>query len=921
MIKSKRQNALIKNRQDVIVGVDETMGLYDLTDIFYTGYKYHNEELLLGSRQLIPTNTSNSTSGKVNNPNAFPVEISRFGLFRKLESMYLGSRPFDSSESLAAHRPNVSMGYFRTLIDYVTLPLKSTLTDSSLARIQFNKKLFNEEHLSDIDKDELKLNAANNPNLSSNKEISDDISDAFVACMRASKKINTCFDFIPKKFSIYAFVALLHSDLDWQPTPIDPLDLITEPMATYDPSTWNSFFIIRKMTISEITAIIRNEDKFWNIDALKWAIYSASQNKGILNSNHYTGATVDYTTQSCGENFMVRSFTREKATRSINVGNYYGNMLVVEGYYINKDGKVDKVIFFPSSDFLNTPKSVKRDRLSLDSNTRKEYKHLEKANVLFHRQNIFDKMRDAITIIPANRDELSLERQRFFGHELANPVEMIMRLDSSILNFATLMGTPFTKNRLQGSDSQNLEDMEIAVNGDMIDLGDRDFVETPFTADLQGMMGVRNALLQHAMSKAFLGGLDGAETMSNGRGASLANLRLIRDARIHKHIVESFSKGLQELYTKILLRILKMSDKLLNDDVIVQKLFFDTLENLHGYPKELLEFSKDEVIPDTGLPYWMDVTALRNGGSHFGAAELVLYSEIKQVFGDALDQKSMTALNRIGIKSLLGSQDSFDILGDPKDNLVTDKDQIYLATLETASIIGSVDSGALSFESIPVLEDKDDHVAHLTQVHNPKAMEFLEALQNVETSPESLASMSDQQLETHNNLVLKLGALANHIAEHAGQLNRFGDKRPDINKLKEETNSILQSSEGLMQSLKVTLRSLQERQADAQLKMQSLSPENQADQAKAQLEMQKLQVKSEENRNKLMLANKISDQNQQQHRDTQVNKAKDRQAKVYMNDRMLEEKKQKNLIDAQIKLATAKISASKKPASSSSSSK
>ena len=168
---------------------------------------------------------------------------------------------------------------------------------------------------------------------------------------------------------------------------------------------------------------------------------------------------------------------------------------------------------------------------------------------------------------------------------------------------------------------------------------------------------------------------------------------------------------------------------------------------------------------------------------------------------------------------------------------------------------------------------------------------------------------------------MKLGALANHIAEHAGQLNRFGDKRPDINQLKEETNSILQSSEGLMQSLKVTLRSLQERQADAQLKMQSLSPENQADQAKAQLEMQKLQVKAEENRAKLMLANKISDQNQQQHRDTQINKAKDRQAKVYMNDRMLEEKKQKNLIDAQIKLATAKISASKKPASSSSSSK
>jgi hypothetical protein len=67
-----------------------------------------------------------------------------------------------------------------------------------------------------------------------------------------------------------------------------------------------------------------------------------------------------------------------------------------------------------------------------------------------------------------------------------------------------------------------------------------------------------------------------------------------------------------------------MKDKeLVDDDVLLKKTFYDVLIKVHGYDPDIFAFEKEDIVPDSGLPYWMEVEAIRNGGSHFGAAELV----------------------------------------------------------------------------------------------------------------------------------------------------------------------------------------------------------------------------------------------------------------------------------------------------------
>lgn len=881
-LKKKEEKALKKDHPYLfdMPGIDSDLNLYELTDLFHAYYQYHNRDFFVDYDTYVVGNDKSVRTVKQSMP--------RFKALRKIEAMRLGARPYMGGKGIANHKPNISLGYMRLLMDYLTLPYKSVFTDGDYVKVQINKRLYNEETLSKKEKEDLKLIEQNAPTLKSNKEISDDVSDAFMKVLKMSKKICKCHDFIPIRVAQDGLASFVYSDLDWTPCPVQALDLVTEPQCQYCPSTWSSFFVIKKMTAQEAVMHIRESTPFWNKNALRWSLESAQYGRGLIDSRHYNIYTDD-DTPICNENFGVKSFYSEKSQRINNISSYYGSMLVVEAYYLNSKGKVNKSIFFPSETFLNVASEdrVFRDKLVNDMATSKKLsasdkelaEELQYADILFHRTNVFDSMQEAISVIPFDRSELSLERQRGYGHELASPIEVLMRLDTSILNFAILMGAPFYRNRNQGTDAQSLEDMEINLNADMINLGDKDFVEIPFTANLNDMLGVRNTVLQHIRQKAFLGGLDQTEMNSNGRGANMANLRLVRDARVHKHVVEDFSKGLKDFYTNIFVRILNMSDTDLNDDVLLEKVFYDTITKVHGWDKKFLEFDKEDVIPDTGLPYWMEIEAIRNGGSHFGAAELVLYSEIKQIFGDGLTQSSLQALNRMGIKSVLGAQDALDILGDPRDAVTLEKDQIYRATMETATIIGSVMYGDLTFESIPILEDKDDHVTHLTQVHLPKAQEMIQKISQNEVTPQYLAEVSEDELETRNTVIIQLGALGNHIALHAEQLERFGSKRDDINQLKEETNAIMQSVEGLMNSLQLTLRSLQTKKEEQRLRLMNISPENEAEKMKQQVEMQKLQLEQEKIRVELIKVDKIQADSRQQHIDNQLSKARDRRSK------------------------------------------
>lgn len=905
----KSKGPLLDPPEDLI-GIDVDPGLYELTDLFYAYYKYQNENCLSEYSQVASVDLKNSkvvTETKT---------IARFPALRRIQALLSGSRPFLSGKGIAKHKPNVSLGYFRLILDYMRLPFKSLFTDSDWVKVRVNKRLYDIQKLSKAEREALKLQAATNPNLVSNKEVGEDISDAFVNVLKLSKDVSACIDRLPTRVLMDGVAFLVHSDLDWRPTLVDAIDMVTEPQATCDPATWSTFFIIKKMTAAEVVRKIKKPGPYWNAEALRWALENAANERGILGNTGHYGSDSGDTANVIGENFAIQSFYREKGSRYTNIGSYYGNMLVAEAYYTNKQGKINKAIFFPSNDFRGVDAAERKARQQFladpRSATRRDelerLKELEKADILFHRENVFASMEDAVTVIPFDRSEPSLERQRGPGHELFSPIECLMRIDSGILNYANLMSVAFFKNRTQGTSASDLQDLEIGFRGDMIDLGDRDFVQSYIQGDLNALTGVRRLLLQHVFGKGYLGGLDGAEMNENGRGGQLANLRLVRDGRVHKHFIEDFAKGLKEGFTKIFIKIVDLikNEIQLKDDTLVKKLFYETLVDLHGHPSTLLEYEEEDILPDTKLPYWLELEAVRNGASHFGAAEMVLYSEIKNVFGDGLDQQSLQALNRMGIRSMLGSQDSFDILGDPKDQLMTDKDQLYRARMETLALMGSVDSGAVNFESLPVLESKDDHVAHLSQEHNVKAAEIIKRLSENEVTPAILQEMSEEALESRTNLILQLGALSNHIMLHQAQLERFGAKRPDINKLKEQTNSIIQASEGLMNSLQINLRVLDEKRQEQMLRMQNLSPENEAEKMKQEKELLQLQAKREETSNKLALANKIADQRQSQHIDKQLTRARDRELKRVVEERNAELKRQEIETQARIAAQQAK---------------
>lgn len=862
-----------------LIGIDRELGIYELTDLFYSCYAYHDYDCAIGYEDY-----SRYTSGEITRKSK---TISRLDVLRRMEAARLGSRPFIGNKGITESRPNISMSYFAKIMRLISLPYKSLLTDSDLVKVRLDKRLFDITKLSKREQEELALSAKQNPNLVQNKEVGDDISDAYAELLRISKDFRKCKDEVSLRLVQDGVVGFIHNDTDWSPNIVHAIDLITEPQAAWDPEYWTSFFVIKKMPAQEAVQHIKNNSHFWNAEALRWALNESLQNNGIINGAHYNSRDTFYRDLSnediCGENYMVKSYYYDKSARRTNIGSYYGNMIVVECYYVNTKGKINKAIIFPSTQFANVSSAERKKReeyfaSGIPTKGNEGLDTLRNADILFFRKDVFNSMREAITVIPFNREEPLLERQRSAGHEIFAPIEMISRIDSSIQNFTILMGVPFTKNRLQGTDAQNLEDLEINLNGDMIDLGDRDFVEVPFSADLNSMMAVRNSLIQHIYDLVSIGGLDGNEMMGKHGQAQLANLRLIRDGRIIKQNTESFAESFSELLRTIFRRILDLGNKPgIDDNILLKTKFFDTLTKLQGHPEELFEFDQKDIVPDTCLPYWLTIEMVRSGASSFGPAEIVLFSEIQQIFGAGLDQRASQALNRMGIKSLLGSQDAMDILGDPKEATFTDQDQIKKATEENSMILGSVDTTVLSYEPIPISPAKDDHVLHLMQVHLPKMQQIMELLQQNEVPPSQLLELSEHILDSRVDLILKLGAMSNHVSQHADMLMRFGNKRRDINRLREETNIILQTVEGLMNNLQLTLRARETKRNEKEARLRAMSPESQAERQKLEIELLRIQNDRAVEDGKLALANKIADQKQQQHIDQQVSKRQDRE--------------------------------------------
>lgn len=849
------------------VGVDSDYTFYDLVDMFFSYYNYHNDTAQFGydSYELTPEHRITAKT----------IHQSRFQILRQIESARLGARPFPLEEQIAVSRPNVSLGYTSLFTIYAQLPFKAILTDGQLVKVKFDRKLYDAQKLSAREKQQQDLDERNNPNLYKNMEVSDTVSDAFSTVLRMSKKMRKVFDQLPLRVTQDALAAVVHSDVEWMPEVVHALDLVTEPQCGYDPCDWGSFFVIKKITAEELRRHIREDTPYWNIDAIRWALsISLDPNHSAHELRHHGVYGAPLGKDSYGENFSIRSFYAEKGERISGLNGLHGNLYVIEGYYVNKKGKVDKVIFFPSRLCQNVPKE-NRYKLPKD-----QEEHLKDADVLFYRGSVFDSMDEAITVFPADRGDPSLERQRFYGHELSPVLQILNRVDSSIINLAIFLGLPLTKNRLQGTGPQQLEDLEIDLAAATVDLGDRDLVETHFRADLNAMIGVRQMLLTHAASKVFLGGLDGNELKGEGRGAQLANMRLVRDGRVHKHFVSDFCVALREMCVKIFRRMLDLKDKDILDNLAHYK-FFELLLNVYEYPETLFEFDKDDLLEDTHLPYWMSLDVIHTGASYFGAAEIVVLSELKNIFGDGLNQRQLQNLNTHGIKSLLGQEEAMDILGDPKNETVTERDQIYQASLENASIMGSVDLGAMFFQPIDIREDKDDHVAHLTSEsgHLPIMQNIIEKLQSAEITPATLPDLPEDTLHTRATLILRLSALANHASRHAEMLERFGARRDDINKIKEETNIVLQTSEGLLNQFQYHLRALETKRREKEQRLANISPENEAEKAKAEVEMMKIQAERERDQNQLMLANKIADQKQSQHVNKQVSKQRDRQQK------------------------------------------
>ena len=167
--------------QNEIIGVDKDLSLYDLTTLFYSHYNYHNQDCMIEYNEIY------FEDGQVKEK---ARSLSRFDVLRRIEATNLSSRPFIGGKGVAAHKPNISFGYLRWLLNYLSLPYKSVFSDGEFVKIKINKTLYNKIHLSEKEQDAQKLEGKNNPTVESNSEISDDTSDAFNVIVNVSEELS-----------------------------------------------------------------------------------------------------------------------------------------------------------------------------------------------------------------------------------------------------------------------------------------------------------------------------------------------------------------------------------------------------------------------------------------------------------------------------------------------------------------------------------------------------------------------------------------------------------------------------------------------------------------------------------------------------------------------------------------------------------
>ena len=127
-------------------------------------------------------------------------------------------------------------------------------------------------------------------------------------------------------------------------------------------------------------------------------------------------------------------------------------------------------------------------------------------------------------------------------------------------------------------------------------------------------------------------------------------MKLLRDGVWHKHNIAEFAKQLTSVYEKIVSSLLENFKNLKNekpiDNTYIKYNVCNKLIKQYNYDVNLFVAEEDELLEDTNLPYWMTVSTMHNGGSHFGAAEYVIYSKIKNLASDTLTKKQMMALSR-----------------------------------------------------------------------------------------------------------------------------------------------------------------------------------------------------------------------------------------------------------------------------------
>ncbi len=144
LIPSKR---FMKSKKEDVAGLDTELNIYELTDMFYAYYGYHNNDNII----------SNNGSGDLlvdTEYNKYKKTLSRFEALRKVKAMYLGARTFGDDKQVAIHKPNISMGYMKLILTYLKLPFKSVFSDSDVVKVRIDKTLYNELNLSEEEKEE-----------------------------------------------------------------------------------------------------------------------------------------------------------------------------------------------------------------------------------------------------------------------------------------------------------------------------------------------------------------------------------------------------------------------------------------------------------------------------------------------------------------------------------------------------------------------------------------------------------------------------------------------------------------------------------------------------------------------------------------------------------------------------------------------